>query len=242
MGQKSADASNQAEIAELVTKHISNLDDKGKLQLPEDMPTWQKHIIRGEKRTRDAQAELSSEQNKLRQSEAKNAVLLKTASTMVPEDFQLSDAELTELNTLKKNDPDAYRLKVNALEASALEAQQTKLTEMTTKAAEDATIAHTTKNRVTVLAEFREANPDLSITDDILVNDVPPRLLAGVTSGQYSYGEYLVKVKEYLATGKTTTGDDNSDPHNMHKLPGSQTPGKKAAEKAGQSDYAKMTF
>jgi len=239
---KTKTSNTDTEIAELVNEYVHNLDDKGKLQLPEDMPSWQKHIIRGEKRTRDAQAELSLEQNKFRQSEAKNAVLMETASTMVPEDFQLSDTELTELNTLKKNDPDAYRLKVNALEASALEAQQTKLTEMTTKAAEEATAAHTTKNRVTVLAEFRDANPDLSITDDVLVNDVPPRLLAGVTSGQYSYGEYLTKVKEYLTTGKTTTGDETGDPHNMHKLPGGQTPGKKAAEKAGQSDYAKMTF
>ena len=234
--------SNNADIAELVNKHVNNLDDKGKLQLPDDMPDWQKHVIRGEKRTRDAQAELSKSQTKLRESEAVNDVLLATASTVIPEDSQLSDAALTELNTLKTTDPDAYRLKVNALEAEALEAQKTKLTEMSTEAAKAATAAHTTKNRVTVLAEFRDANPDLVITDDVLISDVPPRLLAGVTNGNYSYGEYLEKVKDYLAKGKTATGDPKGDPHNMHNLSGSQTPGKEAAGRAGQDDYNKLTF
>jgi len=229
------------DINELVSEHVNNLDDKGKLQLPDDMPDWQKHVIRGEKRTRDAQAELSRSQSQLRESQAVNGVLMETAGTMVPEDFQLNDAELANLNELKKNDPDTYRLEVNALEAKAKEAQATKLKEMTTKAAEDATIAHTSKNRVTVLAEFRDANPTLSITDDVLVNDVPPRLLAGVNSGEYSYAEYLGKVKAYLGAGKTVPSNEG-DAHNIHKMNGSKTPGKAASNKAGNQDYKKMTF
>ena len=65
MNGNKQNASNQANIAELVTKHINNLDDKGKLQLPEDMPEMEKHIIRSEKRQRDAQAELSKTQHQL---------------------------------------------------------------------------------------------------------------------------------------------------------------------------------
>ncbi len=235
-------ASNQADIAELVSKHINNLDDKGKLQLPDDMPDWQKHVVRAEKRQRDAQSELGRTQAKLRESDAVNGVLMDTASTMVPDDFQLSDDEITALNKLKTNDPDKYRLEVNALEAKAKEAQTTKLSELTKKAAEDATSAHVTKNRVTVLAEFRDANPDLVITDDVLINDVPPRFLKGVQDGDYTYGEYLEKVKTYVGTGKKAPEGNEGDPHNIHKMSGSHTPGKKAAEKAGQDSYAKMTF
>ncbi len=237
-------ASNQdTELSELVTKYVHSVDpdDKSKLQLPDDMPDWQKAVIRTEKRARDAQAELSRTQVKLRESDAKNGVLMETASTMVPEDFQLNDSEIAELNQLKKTDADQYRLRVNALEAKAKEAQATKLQELTDKAATDATASHTSKNRVSVLADFREANPDLVITDDVLVNDVPPRLLAGVNSGEYSYGEYLNQVKTYLETSKKVPGKDGEE-HNIHQLAGSTTPGKKAAENEGKKSYSKMTF
>jgi len=242
-GNKNA-SNPDTDIAELVNKYVHNVDpeDKSKLQLPDDMPDWQKHVIRSEKRQRDAQSELGRTQAQLRASAAKNEVLMTTASTMVPDDFQLSDDEITALEALKKNDPDKYRLEVNALEAKAKTAQTAKLKELTDKAAEDATNAHTTKNRVTVLSEFRDANPDLIITDDVLVNDVPPRFLKGVQDGDYTYGEYLEKVKAYVSAGKKAPSGDNSDPHNIHKMNGSQTPGKEAAGRAGKSDYAKMTF
>jgi len=242
MSKKVTTSNQEPDISELVNEHVNNLDDKGKLQLPDDMPDWQKHVIRGETRTRDAQAALSNTQTQLRESEAKNGVLMETASTMVPANFQLSDAELAALNALKVNDPDKYRLEVNSLEAKAREAQATNLTEMTTKAANDATNTYTAKNRVTVLAEFRDANPDLVITDDVLVNDVPPRFINGVTNGDYSYAEYLNKIKVYLEKGKNVNPVDNSDPHNIHNMSGSQTPGKVAANNAGKQDYKKMTF
>jgi len=243
MGQKPSNASNHdTDIAELVKTHVNNLDDSGKLQLPDDMPDWQKHVIRSEKRQRDAQSELGRTQSKLRESDARNGVLMNTASTIVPEDFQLSSEELTKLNELKSNDPDKYRLEVNALEAKAKEAQKVKLKELTDTAAKQANDAFTSKSRVEVLADFRGANPELQITDDALVNDVPPRFINGVNTGEYTYGEYLEKVKVYLNTGKKAPDGKDGDEHNIHKMGGSNTPGKKAAEKAGQDDYAKMTF
>jgi len=241
-GNKQNASNSDTDINELVAKHVNNLDDKGKLQLPDDMPDWQKHVVRAEKRQRDAQSELGRTQSQLRESKAVNGVLMETAGSMIPEDFQLSDDELAEINGLKKSDPDAYRLRVNDLEAKAKVAQAEKLTELTKKAATDATTAHVTKNRVTVLAEFRDANPDLSITDDVLTYDVPPRLLAGVTAGEYSYAEYLDKVKAYVTAGKKAPGNGNNDPHNINSMPGSNTPGKGAADRAGKSDYARMTF
>jgi len=241
-GNKQNASNSDTDINELVAKHVNNLDDKGKLQLPNDMPDWQKHVVRAEKRQRDAQAELGRTQADLRKSTAANGVLMDAAGTIIPDDFQLNDAELEDLKHLRTSDPDAYRLRVNDLEGKAKDAQSTKLKEATAKAGDDADLAHVAKNRLSVLQDFREANPELVITDDVLINDVPPRLLAGVTEGNYSYGEYLDKVKVYISTGKKAPGSENNDPHNINSMPGSNTPGKGAAERAGKSDYAKITF
>ena len=242
MSKNNSTSNQEPDISELVNKHINNLDDKGKLQLPEDMPDWQKHVIRGEKRTRDAQAELSKTQTKLRESDAVNGVLMETASTMVPDDFQLSDTELANLNALKKNDPDKYRLEVNALEAKAKDAQAAKLSELTNKARTEATTTHVSKNRLSVLQDFRAANPDIVITDEVLVNDVPPRFLNGVNTGEYTYEEYLEKVKTYIGKGSSINGSNEGDKHSLNNMPGSKTPGKKASANAGKDDYKKMTF
>lgn len=234
--------SDNAEIAELVKEHINNLDDKGKLNLPDDMPSWQKHVIRSEKRQRDAQAELSKSQMAFRGAEAENSVLRDSALTMIPTEFQLSEADITALDKLKFKDPDAYRLKVNQLEKDALAAQAKNVDELTTKAREDASNKHVVKSRVEVLVDFKAANPDLVITDDVLAYDVPPRLLAGVESGKYTYAEYLEKVKVYVTTGKSAASKEDGDSHSMNNMPGSRTPGKSAAEKAGRNDFAKITF
>ena len=238
-----ANASNQEpEISVLVATHVNNLDDKGKLQLPDDMPEWQKHVIRSEKRQRDAQSELSKTQVQLQEASAVNEVLLSTAKAVVPSDFQLSDAEIAELESIKFKDPDAYRLRINELETKARAMQTENLTKVMDEAKTKASQSYQAKDRITVLHEFRAANPTLVITDDVLVNDVPARLINGVTDGKYDYAEYLEKVKAYLVAGTTVPKGDGGDPHNMHQTPGSQTPGKKAADNAGKDDYKKMTF
>ena len=218
------------------------MDDKGKLQLPADMDIVTKELIRQAKRTRDGQSELSRSQTSNRNLTAANEVLKGQALSMVPEDFQLSDDELTALNTLKFRDPDAYRLKVNELEKNARAAQETKLGELTTTAANKANETFIAKDRITVLEEFKVANPTIQLTDDILVNDVPQRFMKDLNAGKYDYQTYLTKVTEYLVTAKVLPSQKGGDEHNLGDIAGGHTPGKKAAENAGNKDYAKITF
>ena len=243
MGKPNNASNPDTDITELVTKHINNLDDKGKLQLPDNMPDWQKHVIRAEKRQRDAQSELGKTQKQLRETSAANEVLLKTASTIVPEDFQLGEDEIKQLEALKFKDPDAYRLKVNDLEAKAKEAQATKLAELTEEAKKDAANQYMAKTQTQVLQEFKEANPTLAITDEVLANDVPPRLINGYKDGKYDYGTYLSMVKDYLNSG-VAIGQPNggSDLPNLSNQAGGTTPGKRAAEAQGKKDYGRMSF
>lgn len=234
--------SNKAEIAELVTKHINNLDDKGKLQLPEDMPDWHKHIIRSEKRQRDAQAELGKTQATLRGVEASNEVLRKQALSIVPGSLNLGEAELQALEVLKTNDVEAYRLQVNELEALALKQNADALAALTSEAVTKANETFIAKDRITVLHEFRSANPNTVLTDEVLVNDVPPRFMNELNAGKYDYSTYLVKVSEYLQTAKVVPNVGTGEEHSLSGMAGGKTPGKAAADEAGKSDYNKITF
>ena len=229
-------------IAELVNEHINNLDDKGKLQLPEDMAEWQKHVIRSEKRQRDAQSELSKTKSQLKEEQAAKLVLLDAASSIIPSNFQLSEEEIAELEAIKFQDPDTYRIRVNELEAKAKKAQEDNLTDLTTKAVEDVRQSNVSNNRLAVLEEFRLANPNTQLTDDVLVNDVPPRFMNDLNSGKYDYSTYLVKVAEYLNTGKVIPNSGSAEDKSLGDVSGGLTPGKDAANKAGKQDYKKMTF
>lgn len=236
-------ASNQdTELSELVSKHINNLDDKGKLQLPDDMPDWQKHVVRAEKRQRDAQSALSITQKEKRELEAKNQVLGEQVSKTFSVELELSPEEAQALEVLKYRDPDAYRLQMNDLEKTAAEKKAERLNELTQGAVTKVEEQFIAKDRITVLQEFREANPDTVLTDEVLVNDVPPRFMNDLNSGKYDYQTYLTKVAEYLKTGKVLPGQSAGEQHNLSNLPGSTTPGKQAAENAGKTDYAKVTF
>jgi hypothetical protein len=106
-------------VKELVDKHINNLDEKGKLQLPDDMPEVEKELIRQAKRTRDAQSALSKVRQQALEAEARAKALEEVAKQSVPSDFKISDEELRALEEIKFKDPDEYRLRVNALEQEA---------------------------------------------------------------------------------------------------------------------------
>jgi len=244
MGKQTTTSTNNQSggVKELIDKHINNLDEKGKLQLPDELSDVEKELIRQAKRTRDAQSALSKLREEKIAIEAKAGVLEETVKKVLPADLGLSDDEQAELETLKYRDPDAYHIRMTELEkANAAKAEET-VTGLTTEAIEKAKQSHIAQNRLAVLEEFRSANPDLQLTDDVLVNDVPPRFMNELNEGKYDYNTYLEKVAEYIKTGKVLPSKGSAEEKSLGDVTGGLTPGKKAAENAGKQDYKKMTF
>jgi hypothetical protein len=227
---------------ELVDKYINSVDEKGKLVLPDELSPVEKELVRQAKRTRDAQSALSKERLERAKLAATNAELEKLANSIIPEDFTLSPEELKELDEIKFKDPDAYRIRLNKLEAEAKKKQADKIRELTEKAQKEAENQAVSKTRIEVLEEFRKANPDIPLTDDVLVNDIPPRFMNELNAGKYDYSTYLQKVAEYLKTGKVVAQPGATEEHNLGNLAGGKTPGQEAANKQGKQDYKKITF
>ena len=243
MGDKPTNASthNNGGVQELINKHINNLDEKGKLQLPDDLSEVEKELIRQAKRTRDAQSALSKEREEKLKLEAAAKALEQQALKVDPAEL-LSPEELQELNDIKYRDPDAYRIKMNELEAKAQEERAKRVEELKTQAASKAMESSISQNRLAVLEEFRQANPDLQLTDEVLTNDVPPRFMNELNAGKYDYRTYLEKVTEYLTTHKVLPTPGTPEDKSLGDVAGGLTPGKDAAEKAGRKDYKKITF
>jgi hypothetical protein len=244
MDYKTLNASNatDADISAMVNEQLKSVDDKGKLQLPDDMPDWQKHVVRGEKRQRDAQSALGKANDKLRASDATLQVL-KDKQLVLPSNLGLTQDEVAEINGLATTDPEQYRLRMNAAETNARKVAQEELDSGVTKSIEEANNSHMTNNRVTVLQNFRDANPELVITDDVLVNDVPPRFMKKLNDGEYAnYGEYLEAVKGYIINGTEIPEGNKGEQHNLHDMSGKGAPGKKSGDNQKITDLSKVSL
>ena len=228
------------EIETAVTQHTNK--DTGKLDLPDDMSDDDKFLIRHGKRTRDAQAELAKAQKELRTSQATNKVL-NDKQLVLPANLGLSQEEIVEINGLSTSNPEEYRKRMNKAEADARTVAQTALDEGVTKSIDEANNAHITDNRVTVLQNFRQANPELVITDDVLVNDIPPRFMNDLNSGKYeNYNAYLTAVKGYIEKGAVIDEGNAGEEHNLQHMNGKTVPGKKAGDRQKIADLSKVSL
>ena len=229
-------------VQELISKYIDKVDEKGKLQLPDDLSDVEKELIRQAKRTRDAQRALSKAQLERERLAKEKEELEKIAREAVPADFQLTPEQIEEIEKLKFTDPEEYRIRVNKLEEEARRKQDERLREIQEKARQEAENMYLSQTRQAVLEEFRKANPDVPITDEVLANDVPPRFTKELNEGKYDYETYLQKVAQFLRANKVVAGKEIPDTPDLGNLAGATTPGKVAAEKQGKVDYKKLTF
>jgi ribosome-binding ATPase YchF (GTP1/OBG family) len=229
-------------VQELINKYINNVDEKGKLQLPDELSDVEKELIRQAKRTRDAQRALSKAQQEKASLEAKANALREKMNDVTIDDFNLTPEEEHALNSLKTNDPEKYRKVMNELEAEVKQKRQEEIDKLLEDAGKEALNKVEAENRLKILQEFRQANPDIQLTDEMLVEEVPPRFQKELNAGKYDFQTYLSKVVEYLRTTKVLPTPGNTEKHNLSNMAGGTNPGKEAAEKQGKLDYAKITF
>ncbi len=239
-GQKKEDISGTTELTfdQKVNKIIdsSETDENGNIILPEDVPEELKFASRSEKRRRDTQSALAK-------TTSANAVLLAeneglTELVKKGKVVQLSPEDQKELDELKFSDPTAWREQLNNLEQNATDTIQSDLTEISDKAK----LKGATGERKVLLDAFIADNPGLTITDDVLANDIPPRITSALENGEVSFMEFLGNVKEYLTTGKVILDNKPVKAPNLSKIGGSDTPGGDATIKGDEEDYEKQMF
>ena len=196
-----------------------------------------------EKRFKDTQAyatKLAQEKAEIKKHkdelEAELSVLRQAAKPSVKIDEQLQ----SELENLKYSDPEAWRNRLNQLEAEANNEFNTKISE----AKQSMTMQQELNRRTSILGQFQQEHPDVAFTDELLQFDIPLRITKKLEDGKVSYEEFLNEVYSYVKTPKVI-GSTNStlDQPNLNKLAGDDTPTKTSTDsRTITQSYANMEF
>ena len=212
-------------------------DDKGNLVLPEGLSDDIHYAARSEKRRRDTQSALAKATSAKSILEVENEELKKLVTQGAR--IEISTEEQEELNELKHSDPDAWRDKMNALEQNVVATTTTKLTEISDAAKTTGTVGE----RTVLLEAFLHDNPGFVINDDVLANDIPPRIKRALEKGEVTFMQFLGNVKSYLETNKVVDPNTPLDSGpNLSNVPGSDIPGDDADNAQQETDYSKMVF
>ena len=160
-----------------------------------------------EKRRRDTQsaaAKTSQELSATKERAGKLESKLKDAFTP-----QLTAEQADELDDLKSSDPEAYRLKMNEYETAASDAFEEELADMGYDEDEVSEMA----TRSSQLTDFLADNPGLTLNDEVFNNDLPPRLVKQLETGEITFEKFLDGAKTFLTqTTKVDTGKANDSP------------------------------
>ena len=185
-----------------VNEALNKVDDKGKLVFEEGVDPLFKALVVEAKKARDHQAAFTKSRQEIADLKAKKDLL---EATVKSNSAQLSPEKIAELEDLKFTDPDAWYAKKLEYETEAktrFNGQlEEKLTEASTKALRDLTLVERTE----MLNSF-QAQTGIILTDDVMANDIPPRIQNKINTMPFE--DYLQEVATYLKTGKVVKNTD----------------------------------
>lgn len=189
--------------------------------------------VTAERRRRDTQAAFTRTQQE-------NARLKAEANHLAEgwqKDFasQLTPTIQAELEELKITDPDAWRNRLNQLEAE----RTAKFNETRTAIANKAKGESELEYRTRTLEEYNTANPDHALTQDVIDNDLPPRFLKELEKGDINWSEFMAKASDYLHKGKVVKPrEDKPTPStNLTRATGSAEPSDEAVRQQLATSY-----
>ncbi len=209
----------QQTLDEQINEVMATADENGKLTFDEGVDPLFKRACVNEQKARQHQAHFTKSRQENASLKATNEVL----NTQLTNGSQLSAEQADELEDLKHIDPEAWYVKKQQYEKEALATQTGQLKELTDEASQKALSELTLNERQSQLAEFQERT-GLTLTDDVMQNDIPPRIQAKMAT--MPFADYLATVATYLGKGKKVKDtDEGVNQTNLEKLNGGSNGG-----------------
>lgn len=195
--------------------------DNGKWQFAEgsELSDQVKFAAKTERRRRDQEGAYTKQMEEVAALKAMNEQL--TAKVKTKPSAYISDEQAQELDNLKFEDPDAWRAKLNEYDTQASKQLQEELVKMEQESSKQAEV----ERRKIVLAQFNAQNPQLNLTDEVIIDNVPPRIIKQLETGEIAFDDFLAKAKTYITTPKVLdSGTVLAAEPNMGQLQGSANP------------------
>lgn len=211
--------------------------EDGKLSFPDGTSEGVVFAANAELRRRDTQSAYTKNQQRLKALETENSKL----ATSWEKDAvsNLSNQEQARLEELKVQDPDRWRTEIAKLEDDKRNAFQAKRTAISQEASQATEI----ERRTAQLNSYNEANPDHQLTDEVIENDIPPRLTKQLEKGDITFEQFIDKASKFLVKPKKIVeGDQAPDEPNFAGSRGSHSPSADAIAAQNADDYSKEIF
>lgn len=215
-------------------------DVKGNWVLPENLSDEVKYAATLEKRRRDTQSDYTRTKQEKKRLEAEKAALLKKAKGNLR--LQLTKEQVDELEDLKFSDPEAWRKKVNNYEREAYNRHDDELDKELKQVSTSALDDEELEDRKQVLAKFNQDHADFQLNDDIIANDIPPRIVKRLETGEISFEAFLQEAYEFTRTGKVIKQDKVRKQPNLSKVGGGSAPDKNAKREDAIRSYDKEVY
>lgn len=151
-------------------------------------------VVEAEKRRRHTVASYTKGQQHIKTLEAQNDFLKQKIEASI----NLTQEQRDELEELKFKDPDAWRAKLDNLEAAhkrefdaQVSAELDRIKNLSVEEFEKEKLADQ-------LRRFIEANPELDITKDEIADQIPPIYMKRLANQEITFEEFLANVKKFL--------------------------------------------
>lgn len=215
-------------------------NDKGEFEKPENVSDEVWYAATLERRRRDTQAEFTKTRQQNKALQAEKSTLLQKATADVK--LELTPEQQEEMDDLKFSDPDEWRRKMNVLEQEAIQKAQAGLDEELKKVSTSSLEEEEIERRKEVLNQFSKVFPDFKLDDDVIANDIPPRITKKLEEGAISFEDYLHECYNYLKTGKVVADSSAPNTPNLNKYGGGDTPDKSAGKEDIVKSYASEVY
>ena len=167
--------------AELATKHnIENTDGNPLLD----------ELVKTEFGRREIQASYTKFRQEIKGLEAEKTFLMEQAQ----KGLNFTAVQNEELNKLKFEDPDKWRKTVSTLEFQVESEFNKTITDGLGQARTEASKMYELSRREEILKDFSEVNLDFNLTDQRVIDQLPPVLVNQLANNEITFEDFLTKV------------------------------------------------